>query len=30
MPSFNQAQFLEEAIKSILDQRDQIHEFIVP
>ena len=29
MPSFNQAQFLEEAITSILDQRDQIHEFIV-
>lgn len=29
MPSFNQAQFLEEAIKSILDQRDQVHEFIV-
>jgi len=29
MPSFNQAQFLEEAIKSILDQRDQMHEFIV-
>ncbi|MGV6813630.1 MAG: glycosyltransferase family 2 protein [Phycisphaerales bacterium] len=29
MPSFNQARFLEEAITSILDQRDQIHEFIV-
>lgn len=29
MPSFNQAQFLEGAICSILDQRDQIHEFIV-
>lgn len=29
MPSFNQAQFLEEAIVSIIDQRDQIHEFIV-
>lgn len=29
MPSFNQAKFLEEAITSILDQRDQIHEFIV-
>tara|TARA_R110002072_G_scaffold150953_1_gene299708 strand:- start:52435 stop:53277 length:843 start_codon:yes stop_codon:yes gene_type:complete len=29
MPSFNQAQFLEEAICSILDQRDQLHEFIV-
>ena len=29
MPSFNQALFLEEAITSILDQRDQIHEFIV-
>ncbi len=29
MPSFNQAPFLEEAICSILDQRDQLHEFIV-
>jgi glycosyltransferase involved in cell wall biosynthesis len=29
MPSFNQAQFLEEAICSILDQRDQLHEFVV-
>ncbi len=29
MPSFNQAQFLEEAICSILDQRDQIKEFFV-
>lgn len=29
MPSFNQAKFLEEAIISILDQRDQIHEFVV-
>jgi len=29
MPSFNQAQFLEEAIVSILDQRDQLCEFIV-
>jgi len=29
MPSFNQARFLEEAILSILDQRDQIHEFII-
>jgi len=29
MPSFNQARFLDEAITSILDQRDQIHEFFV-
>jgi len=29
MPSFNQAQFLEEAICSVLAQRDQLHEFIV-
>ncbi len=29
MPSFNQAPFLEEAILSILDQRDQLHEFII-
>jgi len=29
MPSFNQARFLDEAITSILSQRDQIHEFFV-
>jgi len=29
MPSFNQAQFLEEAIRSILDQRGEIKEFVI-
>lgn len=29
VPSFNQARFLDEAIRSLLEQRDQIHELIV-
>jgi len=29
VPSFNQARFLEEALRSLLQQRDQIHEIIV-
>jgi glycosyltransferase involved in cell wall biosynthesis len=28
-PSFNQARFLEETIRSVLSQRDQIHEYFV-
>lgn len=29
VPSFNQARFLDEALRSLIDQRDQIHELIV-
>jgi len=29
VPSFNQARFLSEALSSLIDQRDQIHEIIV-
>jgi len=29
VPSYNQARFLDEALRSLIDQRDQIHELIV-
>lgn len=29
VPSFNQARFLDEALRSLIDQREQIHELIV-